>query len=58
MSRKFNLPSEDMVKQIQTINLKKKTELTVNWGVNAYNEWLDHRLYTFQYDYGIYNADL
>ena len=30
----------------------------MNWGVNAYNEWCEDRLYQFQYDVGIYYADL
>ena len=28
------------------------------WGVNAFNEWRDNRLKTFNYDYPIYMSDL
>ena len=38
--------------------MKPNTETKVNWGVNAYNEWCNYRLETFQYDVGIYYADL
>ena len=28
------------------------------WGVNAYNEWCNEQLRTFNYDYAIYMVDL
>ena len=43
---------------LKRIKLKPKTEAKVNWGVNAYNEWRNYRLETFNYDVAIYYADL
>ena len=38
--------------------MKKKTEAKVNWAVTAYNDWRNERLHNFNYDVGIYYADL
>ena len=58
MKRKFNFSSSARIEQLKRIQLKKKTEAKVNWAVRAYNEWRNNRLYNFQYDVGIYYADL
>ena len=58
VSRKFKFASEDRIERLKTVTLKRKTELKVNWAVNAYCEWHENQLQTFQYDYLIYNADL
>ena len=58
VSRSFNLASEDRIRHLQQIHLKPTSESVVNWGVNAYNEWRNYRLETFNYDFAIYNADL
>ena len=58
VSRSFNLALEDRIKHLQQIHLKPTSESVVNLGVNAYNEWRDYRLETYNYDYGIYNADI
>ena len=56
--RKFNFCSEDHILKLQQINLKKTTESKCKWAVTAYNDWCDARLETFNYDFGIYEADL
>ena len=38
--------------------MKPNSAQKVKWGVNAYNEWCEDRLYRFQYDVGIFYADL
>ena len=58
VSRNFNLQSDARIKELKQIRLKPNSESKVNWGVNAYNEWRDFRLETYQYDVGIYYADL
>ena len=58
VSRNFNVTSDERIKQLKQITLKPNSELKVNWGVNAYNDWRMYRLETFNYDYAIYNADL
>ena len=58
MSRNFNVVSDEHVEQLKCIKLKPKTEAKVNWGVNAYNEWRNYRLHTFNYNVAIYYADL
>ena len=55
---KFSFKSEARIAELQRIRLKKKTEAKVNWAVNAYKEWRNDRLYHFNYDVGIYFADL
>ena len=58
VSRTFNLASEDRISHLKEICLKPTSESVVNWGVNAYNEWRNYRLETYNYDFGIYNADI
>ena len=38
--------------------MKKRSEKKMYWGVNAYTEWREERLRSFNYDYPIYMADL
>ena len=56
--RKFNFSTSARIEQLKQIQLKKKTEAKVKWAVSAYNDWRNNRLYNFQYDVGIYYADL
>ena len=58
VSRNFTITSAERIEHLKQIQMKPKTELKVNWGVNAYNERRNFRLLTFQYDVGIYYADL
>ena len=58
MSRKFLYVSEDRIVDLKTIRLKPNSASKVNWGVNAYNEWHEDKLKRFQYNVGIYFADL
>ena len=56
--RKFSIASEDRIEELKKIKLKRRTEAKMNWGVTAYNEWRDDRLYNFNYDVPIYYANL
>ena len=56
--RKFSFKSEACIAELQQIRHKKKTEAKLNWAVNAYTEWRNNRLYHFNYDVGIYYANL
>ena len=56
--RKFSFSSEAHIEQLRQIRLKKRTEAKMYWGVNAYNEWHEERLLNFNYDVGIYEANL
>ena len=58
VSRNFNLQSDDRIKDLMQVRLKPNSESKVNWAVTAYNEWREFRLETFNYDVGIYYADL
>ena len=57
-ARKFNFMSDAKVQALKTVTMKKRSESKMNWGVKAYNEWREDRLYNFNYDVGIYYADL
>ena len=50
--------TEKKIDELKQIKLKKKSESKVNWAVSAYVEWRNERLYKFNYDVGIYYADL
>ena len=56
--RKFNFVSDARIAQLKNVTLKRCTEAKMNWGLKAFNEWRDQRLETFNYDVGIYGADL
>ena len=56
--RNLIITSESRIEELKKIKLKKRTEAKMNWGVTAYNEWRDDRLYNFNYDVAIYYADL
>ena len=56
--QKFQFLSEDKIRELQQIQLKKRSLAKCKWAGNTYNDWRDQRLLTFNYDYGIYNADL
>ena len=58
VSRKFTVTSEERIAELKRQKLKKRTEAKMNWGVTAYNEWRDSRLLNYNYDFGIYYADL
>ena len=58
VSRKFNVVSDERVEQLKCIKLKPRSEAKVIWGVNAYSEWHNYRLHTFNYDVVIYYMDL
>ena len=58
VSRKFNYVSGERIADLKNVKMKPNSALKVNWGVNAYNEWRQERLHKFQYDVGIYYADL
>ena len=56
--RKFSFTTEARIEELKKIRLKKQTEAKVNWAVTAYTDWRNERLYNFNYDVGIYYADL
>ena len=56
--RKFNFITEDQIKKLQQINLKKKTASKCNWAVTAFTDWREECLRIFHYDYSIYTCDL
>ena len=58
VSRKFQLVSDKCVEDLKRIKLKPKSGTKVNWGINAYNEWRNYRLHTFNYEVAIYYANL
>ena len=48
VSRKpISITSDDKIEQLKKVNLKKRTEAKMNWGVKAYNEWRNERLENF-----------
>ena len=57
-ARKFNYQTDDKINALKAATLKKRTESKMNWGVKAYNEWRENRLYNFNYNVSIYYADL
>ena len=56
--RKYSFASSTRIDQLKQIRLKDTTESKVNWAVTAYNDWRNERLFNYQYDVGIYEADL
>ena len=55
---KFAFKSEAKIQELQQIRLKKKSESKVNWVDRACNDWHSDRWLNFNYDIGIYFADL
>ena len=43
---------------MKQINLKKSTESKCDWAVTAYVDWRNERLRSYNYDVGIYEADI
>ena len=58
VSKCYNFLPEAHIRQLQQIQLKKRTEAKCNWAVSAYNDWHSERLEKFNYDAPIYFADL
>ena len=56
--RKFAFQSNNRIEELKKIKMKKQSEAKVKWAVNAYNDWRNERLFNYQYDVGIYEADL
>ena len=56
--RLYNFKSEAKIEELKKIRLKKRTEAKMNWGVKSYNAWREQRLIDFNYDPGIFFADL
>lgn len=56
--RKFNFMSEEKIEELKQIRMKKKSERKLNWAVTAYIDWQNEHLEKFNYDVGIYYADL
>ena len=59
VSRKpISVTSDQRIEQLKKVNLKKRTEAKINWGVTAFNEWHEERLTNFNYDVAIYECNL
>ena len=60
MSKKrcYNFKSDAKIEELKKIKLKKRTEAKMNWGVKSYNAWREQRLIDFNYDPGIFFANL
>ena len=56
--RKFSYATRDRIEELKQIRMKKTSESKVNWAVKAYRDWRQDRLYNFNYDVGIYEADI
>ena len=56
--RKFTFTSDERIENLRQTQLKKRTEKKMFWGVNAYVQWREERLKSFNYDYPIFMADL
>ena len=50
--------TDDRINKLKEIELKKKVQSQVDWAVGAYVDWRNERLRTYNYDFGIYMADL
>ena len=56
--RKYNFVSDAKVTALKMIQMKKRSEAKMNWGVKAFIEWREERLLNFNYDVTIYFSDL
>ena len=56
--RSIQLTTSQRVKDLKQIKLKRNTDKKRNWGVAAYNRWRQARLEAYNYDVGIYFADI
>ena len=56
--RKFDFSTEERIKELQQIQLKKSVEAKCKWALTAYNDWRNERLKSYNYDYPIYAADI
>ena len=54
----YSFATAERIAELKRIRLKESSESKVNWAVTAYNDWRNERLYNFNYDVGIYEADL
>ena len=46
------------MRELKKMYVKKNTQNNVNWAVTAYNWWRNERLNSYDYDVGIYEADI
>ena len=60
MSRKrtYNFVSDAKINELKTVQMKKRSENKMNWGVKAFMDWREERLLNFNYDVAIYYSDL
>ena len=56
--RKFSYFTEEQINKLKQICMKKSSEKKLDWAVTAYNDWRGDRLKNYNYDVGIYYADL
>ena len=60
MSRKqkYSFTTTECKEELKKIKLKKNSESKIKWAVNAYTDWCNQRLLTYNFDVGIYEANL
>ena len=60
VSRKhsYNVISDQKIEELKQLQMLKKSENKMNWGMYAYNDWKDYKLETLKYNFSNYNADL
>ena len=56
--KSIQITTSQRVRDLKEIKLKKNTQKKSNWGVAAYNRWRNERLNNFNYDPGVYFADI
>ena len=50
--------SSQRMKELKMMKVKRNTQSNVNWSVACYNRWRSDRLESYEYDVGIYFADI
>ena len=56
--RTIQLTSSQRMKNLKMLQVKRNTQSNVNWSVSCFNRWRNERLNSYDYDPGIYFADL
>ena len=56
--RTIQFSTSQRIHNLKQMQVKPNTMSNVNWAVSSYNRWRNERLYSNEYDYGIYAADI
>ena len=54
----LQITSSQRLRELKEITVKCTTGRKLNWAICAYNNWIDERLKTYQYNYSIHSSDL